>query len=179
MKSLKPFCLCNSIYAHGWSPERKLNSLSSSNILSISRIKELNFFTYSRTDPSCLNFFKSSLAIQDMLLGRNCSSNSCFRISYVSTFGFPALRSSLDIVRYHNFASPVRYIIAMFTYSSKLILATLKYCSMSHKKVLQLFGTSHPIKWFQFRNLRLKNTCPNKSVFHVLFQDVNCFLYSF
>jgi hypothetical protein len=57
------FGLLNSIYAHDWSLDRKLNNMSSYDMLSMSKIKELYLFTYSLTDPSCLNLFKSSLAI--------------------------------------------------------------------------------------------------------------------
>ena len=38
------FYLLNSNYVYGWNPDKKLNNLSSSNMLSISRIKELNLF---------------------------------------------------------------------------------------------------------------------------------------
>jgi hypothetical protein len=38
------FYLLNSNYVYGRSPDKKLNNLSSSNMLSISRIKELNLF---------------------------------------------------------------------------------------------------------------------------------------
>jgi hypothetical protein len=41
------FGLLNSIYAHDWSLDRKLNNMSSYDMLSMSKIKELYLFTYS------------------------------------------------------------------------------------------------------------------------------------
>ena len=69
-----------------------------------------------------------------MLFRRNCSFSSCLRRSHISIFGGPTLKSSLVLVLYQNLASTVKYIMVRSTCSAMPIFATLKYCSMSHKK---------------------------------------------
>lgn len=112
----------------------KLESLSSSNIFLMLRIKEMKLLTYSWTDFSCLSFFNSSLAIHYVLLGRNCSFSFCLKRSQILILECSAFKSSFILFLYHNLTPPMRYVIVITTWSTTLILATLKYCSIFHIK---------------------------------------------
>ncbi|KAL0374000.1 UNVERIFIED_CONTAM: hypothetical protein Sradi_3315700 [Sesamum radiatum] len=110
------------VCAQGCKPAIKLNSLSSSDISLTSNKRELNSLTNSRTVPVCLRFRRDCFATQLVLQGRNCSFNSFFSTSQVSTLSRLALASSDKRERHHSFASLVRYILVMETFSTSGIL---------------------------------------------------------
>lgn len=83
--------------------------------------------------PVCLNFRSDSRATHARLHGIK-TFHSLWSLSHVELAGRPALTSSSILVRHHSFASPVRYILLIVTFSSSSAWTALKYCSMSQRK---------------------------------------------
>ena len=113
----------------------KLNSLSTSNMSLMSLI-----------GPVCLNFFRDSLAIHVVFMGRNWSFGSFFKISDISIFGQPTAALSLDLVRHQSFASIDKYMVVIVTCSPAGIRATKKYCPMSQRKFSKSLAFRAPSK---------------------------------
>ena len=93
-----------------------------------------------------MSFFRDSLAIHAVFVGRNWSFNSFFKISHVSIFGRPATTSSLDLVRHQSFALPDRYMVVIINCSPIAIQAAMKYCSMSQWKFSKSSTLCAPLK---------------------------------
>lgn len=121
--------------------------------------------THLRTNLSCFSFFNSFYAIQDVLLKKNCSFSSYFRLSLVLILGCLALKSSLILVLHQSLASLVRYITMRFTCSTTLIFTTLKYCFISHNKFSSSLEFLYPLKDFGLGALGLNVLTPLEAFF--------------
>lgn len=90
-----------------------------------SNIRELNFFIYSLIESSCFSLASASQATHELLLGKNYSFRSHFKVSHVLILGYLALVTSWTRVLHHNLAPLANYMFVVIIFSeSETFIAT-------------------------------------------------------